>query len=306
MPIKSVYKDFAVYTIQSSDGKTRMSFVPEKGGVGSSLIMPYNGKERELLFQHDHFWLRKQQRIPGGWPFLFPVCARLERNGVAGDYLYDGHVYNMNIHGFSSRMPWQVVDEDKLDQITLVLIDTKETRAIYPFSFRVELIYKIANSKLICLQRYTNTGDNLMPYYAGFHPYFTTPELGQGKEQVMLDYHPKRHFQYNERTSDLIGEQPLFPIPIPVTSPLVHEQLVLLGENKQITLVYPDGLAIKFQADGVEDENLFPYVQTYSPPDQPFVCVEPWMSFPNALNTVQGVRCLKPQQSESGILTLWV
>jgi len=66
MATKTTHNGLDIYTIQSSDGKTRMSFVPEKGGAGSSLIVMHNGKERELLFIHDHFWDLKSKHLPGG------------------------------------------------------------------------------------------------------------------------------------------------------------------------------------------------------------------------------------------------
>ena len=59
---------------------------------------------------------------------------------------------------------------------------------MYPFSFKVQLIYKVTNGKLTCEQTYTNTDDKTMLYYAGFHPYFLTPKPGKGKEKVMLNF----------------------------------------------------------------------------------------------------------------------
>jgi len=306
MATKTLNHNLEVYTIKSSDGKTQMSFVPAKGAAGNSFVVQHAGKERELLFIHDHFWDLNSPHLPGGWPFLFPICARIERDRVAGNYLYDGHLYNMPIHGIAAYFAWQVTDASKPDSITLQLTDTPKSRAQYPFSFKIELTYIITANQLICKQKYTNTGDKPLPYYAGFHPYFLTPQPGQGKEKVILDYQPVRHFQYNVRMTDLIGEQPLFKTPIAVTSPEIHEQLVLLGENKLLTLIYPDGLKMKMQVLGTSDKDLFSYAQVYSPDDQPFVCVEPWMSFPNALNTVSGVRWLKPQQCDEAELSLMV
>ena len=67
----------------------------------------------------------------------------------------------------------------------------------------------------------------------------------------------------------------------------------------------PDGTTIHMIAEGVEDKDMFPYVQLYTVEDQPFFCVEPWMGFPNALNTVAGSRWLEPGRSEKGVLKIW-
>ena len=297
--------DFTVYTIISADGGTQASFVPEKGGVGSSIIMPFGNNKRELLFQHTHFWERNNPHIPGGWPFLFPVCARLERNNVAGDYLYDGKLYNLPIHGFAPYLPWEASSHTN-DTLTMKLCATPQTLAMYPFDFCVELIYKVANKMLTCEQRYTNNGEKPLPYYAGFHPYFLTPPAANGKEKVRIDFKATRHFKCNEKLTDLIGDQELLKLPASVADSKINEQLSLLGKDKTVTLAYPDGLKINLEAAGIEDPNLFSYLQLYTQPQEPFICIEPWMGFPNALNTIQGVRWLKPNQSEHGILKLWL
>src|SRR5205814_7659569 len=128
------------------------------------------------------------------------------------------------------------------------------------------------------------------PYYAGFHPYFLTPEPGVGKQQVILNFHPQRRLRYNQRLTEIVGEQPLFTVPISVANPEIHEQLLQLGEDKEINLSYPGRDIIRMAAQGVEDPDLFSYLQIYTPQDQPFVCVEPWMAPPNALNSATGVR----------------
>jgi len=301
---KTIINGFEVYTIESADQKTRASFVPEKGGVGSSIVMPHNGKARELLFQHSHFWERNNPHLPGGWPFLFPVCARLERDNVAGDYLYDGHLYNLPIHGFAPYLPWEV-SQHASDSLTLKLEANAQTLAQYPFDFCVELTYKISNALLLCEQSYTNRGDRPMPYYAGFHPYFLTPPPQQGKEKVMVNFSAIRHLRCNDKLTNVIGEQELLPTPASVANPKINEQLSILGEDKVITLAYPDGFKLNLEIMGIGEPDLFNYLQMYTQATEPFICVEPWMSFPNALNCVQGVRWLRPKQTERGVLKLW-
>lgn len=293
-----------VYSIVAMDGSVRASFIPARGGIGSSLVFCHKNSEQELLFQHDYFWQDSWSDLPGAWPFLFPVCARVERNGVLGNYLYDGRVYRMPMHGFAWHMPWQVVSAEKSDEFCMRLSDTAATREVYPFSFAVELLYKVGYGMLVCEQIYTNHSDRPMPYYAGFHPYFLTPQPKQGKEKVMLNFKPQQRFVYNERFTDIVGEQALFKLPISIMQPDVNEQLTKFGENKIVKLHYPDGLTLQMEVEGIENMDLFSYLQLYHMPEKPFFCVEPWMSFPNAINTVSGVRWLPPGQIERAILTL--
>lgn len=296
-------KKLETITISAADGISQMTFVPARGGAASSLILPGKKGPKELLYLHDFFWDETIEDLPGGWPFCFPICARLERQNKRGAYLYDGKIYEMKIHGFSWYEAWSAESIQK-DSVTLVLRDNEKTRQQYPFSFEVKLKYQIANGKLTCEQTYRNLSDQPMPYYAGFHPYFLTPPVNQGKETVKLNYEPKRRFVYNKDLTDLVGETHLFKLPTVVTSPEINEQLTQIGKNKTIFLEYPDGDVIQMTAKGVEDPDLFPYVQLYTMPEKPFICIEPWMAFPNAMNTVSGVRWLAPGASEQGILTL--
>ena len=201
MASKEMQHGYEVWTIGSPDGGTRASFVPEKGGTGSSLIV----RGRELLFLHDYFQDRQTERIPGGWPFLFPICGRLERGGEAGRYLLDGRTYRLPSHGFGPRMPWQVIESERADTLVMKLAYSEETLVAYPFRFEVTLAYRVEDGVLVCEQAYRNCGGVPMPYYAGFHPYFLTPEPGAGKESVVLDFSPTGAFRYNERFTDLVG-----------------------------------------------------------------------------------------------------
>lgn len=305
MADKKTIHDTLTYTIHSDDMSTSMTILPSRGGFGSSIIMPTKNGPREMLHQHDFFWDKEWHDFPGGWPFLFPVCARIGRDNTKGVYLYDGKQYHLNIHGFGWQSSWEVVDEAD-DSLAIRLQASEQTMQVYPFNFEVILRYHVKQGQVSCHQMYTNRGNNRMPYYAGFHPYLRTPEAGAGKEKVLLNYKPIRRFKYNEAMTDIIGEQPVFKLPTSITNPEILEQLTYLGEDKEVRLTLPDGVNIHLCAEGTEDQNLFSYLQLYTIEDQPFFCAEPWMSFPNAINTCEGVRWLEPGQSESGFMKLWV
>lgn len=292
------------YTIHSEDNTTSMTLVPERGGFGSSIIMPTKEGPREMLFLHDFFWEKEWSSFPGGWPFLFPVCARISRDGTKGIYLYDGKQYELDIHGFGWHMSWEVEDEAD-DSLTLRLQANEETLKRYPFHFEIVLRYQVEHGQVSCHQMYTNRGHNRMPYYAGFHPYLSMP-AGDDKAKVTLDFKPIRRFKYNDTLTDIVGEQPIFNLPTSITNPEILEQLSYLGEDKEVRFKLPCGTKIHLCAEGIEDRDLFSYLQLYTMADKPFFCAEHWMSFPNALNTCEGVRWLEPGASESGFMKLWV
>ncbi len=304
MPVKSKKNGFEVWTISAPEAGSSASFIPAKGGIGSSLVMPGPGGPRELLFQHDFFWEPQTEKTPGGWPFLFPICGRLERDGQMEAYAFEGKSYRMPIHGFGQWMEWQVVESGK-NKLTMLLRDTAATREVYPFQFEVKLSYGLGKDGLVCEQTYSNHSAVPLPYYAGFHPYFLTPWPGHEKAKVRLDFRPVRALGYNAKLTAIVQERALPRLPISVASPDLNEQLTQVGTDRETRLIYPDGFTVHMKAEGAEHPDLFPYVQLYTMKDKPFFCVEPWMGVPNALNSETGVRWIQPGHSEYGILRLW-
>jgi galactose mutarotase-like enzyme len=294
-----------VYTIRAEDGSAEAEVIPAFGAIVSSLRLPWQGALREVLFQHPFFWDAQSERTRGGYPFLFPVCGRLERDGVAGGYLYDAHVYQMKNHGFSMRMPWTVAGADA-SSVTVELRDTAETRLQYPFGFKVTLRFALQRGAFVIEQSYVNTGAVSMPYYAGFHPYYLTPPPGTGKERVRLSYAARSQLRYNARLTDVTGREAPPVLPQNITAPELNERLTEVAPGTDVELIYPDGMVLHTLAEGVEDPDLFPFVQLYTMDDRPFFCVEPWMGFPNALNTAKGCRWLAPGQGERGCLKVWI
>lgn len=292
---------YQVREIVSEDGSVRAAIVPELGAIVSSLR--FNG--REILFQHDFFWDADSEKTRGGVPLLFPICGRLERNGVQNRWVWNRHIYSMPIHGFAMRMPWRVLEEhSSAHELAVELRDTEGTRAQYPFEFRLSMRMSALQSEFVVRLECENTGQAPMPYYAGFHPYFLTPQPGRGKEQTLLHLKPLRRVLYNATLTDVIGEAEPPAFPVSVADPAINEMLALVGSEEEALLEMPDKSCLCIKAFGEEIPDLFPYIQLYTMPEKPFFCVEPWMSYPNAMNTVDGPRWLGPGCSESGIFRI--
>lgn len=292
-------KDFVVYNIKANDNVSCASFVPELGGVVSSLQLPGVDGERELLHQHDFFWQCDNDDLAGGMPFLFPVCARLSRNNQDGVYSYQGQHYKLPIHGFSWQLPWDVVEHGD-DFIVMQLESNASTLKQYPFDFCIQLRYEIRNGQLFCYQSYENRSGEAMPYYAGFHPYFSAAS----KDNIEIDYEPIERWQYNSALTDLVGRKANFSLPTKLANPDLNEQLTKVGENKTVNMIYENSDILQVEAQGLEDHDLFPFIQLYTIVDKNFFCIEPWMGYPNAMNAVKGVRWLQPNQQEHGLLRI--
>lgn len=292
--------DLPIYTIQSASGQTRMQFMPQLGGLGTSLIVTVHGIERELLYFPEHWSPENHVKMCGGFPFIFPICGRLRRGDMTGCYLYHHKIYKMPIHGFAHRLPWQVTCHQQ-DRIVMSLTENEMTLKEYPFAFKVQLDYEMTENQLICRHIYHNTGDTVLPYYGGFHPYFLLPD---SKDRVQLAYFPQSRLLYNSDLTDIVGETAIINTPCPVSTPLLNESLVRLTQNKNVRLNFADQTGLTMQVRGETDPDLYSYIQLYHIPAEPFLCIEPWMSHPNAMNTLDAARSLQPGAREHAILKL--
>ena len=292
MAQEHVQEGCRVFSIVSSDGATRAEIVPELGGIVASLRL--DGLA-EALFRYPWFWDRATEELRGGLPPLFPVCGRLLQDGVRGQYRVGDRPYVLPIHGFAMRHPWEVVDAARPDALRLRLTDNAATRAIYPFAFELDLLYSVSAAGLSCRLAVRNAGNAPMPYYAGFHPYFLTPPPGAGKEQTLFAARPVNRHLYNSTKTEIVADTRPPEFPMSIADVDVNELLLELGDDRDTTLRFPDGVVLRQSASPA-----FRFRQFYTLPDQPFFCDEPWQAPPGSLNRPGAARVLAPGQTETG------
>ena len=173
---------FKVYRIRAAAGGGEAAIVPDLGAVVSSLRLPGPGGLREVLFRHPHFWDPAAERTRGGIPFLFPICGRLERNGQSGAYLFDGHVYEMKIHGFAMRGPWEVVKADG-SSLTVRLTDSPASLRQFPFSFRITLVFRFEGGLSSSIRRTRIPGSSHFPFMQVSIPIFSRQSPGPARRR---------------------------------------------------------------------------------------------------------------------------
>lgn len=286
-------------TLTHPDSGANCTFLPERGGLLSSIQLPGGDGLRELLFLEKAF-NDDPASLPGGWPFCFPICGRLSRDGEEGVYVYAGEQYRMDIHGFAWQLPWKLVQQSPM-QLTLQLTSSDTTRAQYPFDFVLQLHYQLGANQLAVAMTLKNTGTDRMPYYAGFHPYLAVSSADKASTTLMMpsDY----RYRYNASLTDVVARQPALPFPVSVADPDINEQLNHIAGENCCTLNYSNGDCLTMTVRGT-DACRFDFVQLYTREHEPFICVEPWMSHPNALNTVGACRYLAPDEQDHADMSL--
>lgn len=207
----------------------------------------------------------------GRSPVLFPIVGKAPDDTL----LIDGKAYSMAQHGFARRREFSLAAAtETFCRYTLEATD--ETRASYPFDFRLSVEHSLDGATLTVVAEVENRGPDPMPFGCGFHPAFLWPlPGGEGKPHVVtLDNGAEPERQPLE--AGLLS-------PAREASPFDNGRLVLAqGQFENDALVFPEdaGLGLTYAAEGgpalkFHFENL-PNLALWTKPGAPFLCIEPW------------------------------
>lgn len=151
--------------------------VDSQGAQLKSLAL--NGAE--YLWQRDPRWWAKTS------PVLFPLV------GAPGHEVLQSAAGPCRVpkHGFARDYEHKLAGvSDDGASVTYELVDTPETRAKYPYAFKLTMTYALTGpATLTQTFRVENTGDAPMPYSIGGHPAFNVPAPGGAEAgEVFEDY----------------------------------------------------------------------------------------------------------------------
>jgi len=119
---------------------------------------------REVIWRADPAWWGSSA------PILFPIVGGL--NGDA--YRVAGQSFSLPRHGFARRRRFDLV-EAAVDRAVFRLEADSQTLAVYPFDFRLDIVFRIAEDALRLCAILENRGPGPMPAGFGFHPAFNWP-----------------------------------------------------------------------------------------------------------------------------------
>ena len=229
-------------------------------------LLAWHVAHRNLLWKMDPaIWPRTS-------PILFPIVGRA-RNG---ELSIDGRNYPMGIHGFAAASRFVPVSQSQ-DQVCLRLTDDAVTRASFPYSFQLDVTYRLESRQLGVAFTVTNTGDAPLPYALGWHPGFAWPfSAGRRCDYAIAFERPERP-EVPVITADglfSLGRRqiPLGGCDLPLSESLMaNEALCFLeAHSRSLRFVAPDGAAIRME---LQD---FPHIALWSRPEAPFLCIEAW------------------------------
>jgi galactose mutarotase-like enzyme len=254
-----------LHTLASPDLRVTVS------PIGAELQSVTDAGGRDWLWDGDARWWT------GRAPILFPSVGVSAGNVIR----FDGKEYPLRKHGFARRRPFAAVASSETS-VTFRLESDEETRAAYPFPFRLDITHSLDGTTLETVAEVSNLGDVPMPAGFGFHPALRWPLPGTGTQSR---YEHIIRFDADEPGPlREISPDGLF-LPAPRATP-VHDNEIQLHDDlfTHDALVWdgPNSRGLYFGvADGPSvrvDFPDMPRLGIWTKPGAGYVCIEPWHS----------------------------
>lgn len=227
----------------------------------------------------EYIWQTEEGHWQRQAPWLFPICGGL----CEGRYVYRGKTYEMQKHGFARTSVFQAGEANETS-VAMTLTDSAETRAVYPFAFRLTVVYELSGDRLRCTVRIVNPGEDELIAGIGAHPGFRVPLSGDGRfDDWTLVFENECSPDEMTLSDDHLwsGERRPFPLEegrrLPLSRSLFSlDARFLSGTGGAVTLRSDRSLrSVTVRYGG------FPYVGFWSEPtDAGFLCIEPWQGLP--------------------------
>lgn len=271
---------------------------------GAELKSVFNkSNQEELLWQaNPEFWGKSS-------PVLFPIVGNL-KDGV---YIYQGKEYKLPRHGFARDYTFKL-DEASESQLIFSLEASPGTLQLYPFLFKLQIIYTLKNNSLQVKYKVENLSDDKTMYFSlGAHPAFKVGVKADDFSDYSLLFNKDNELKANNLKEGLLTAQQhdvfLYDQKLKLDYKLFeNDALVLLDmESDKLTLLDSDDknmLTFEF-------EN-FPYFGLWTVKDSGFICLEPWAgvadfdSHDQQLENKTGINTLQPNENWSASWTICI
>ncbi len=233
----------------------------------------------------------------GGIPILFPWPGR-----VAGArFTFKNREFRLPIndaahgnaiHGFASEHAFRVTRRGPY--FVTAILDSSEypnLSSIWPWPFVLEIDYQVGNG-LRLKARIINTGDSVMPFGFGAHPYFHAPLDPKGSRDAMLiELDADARWPLDANMIPTGEAEPLsgkydFRKPRAIGADTYDDAFRMAPISKddrdapRARLIDPSlKLALEVRADSVFEDFV-----VYAPPGNPVVALEPYTCAPDAFN----------------------
>ncbi|EAC9532266.1 aldose 1-epimerase family protein [Listeria monocytogenes] len=248
----------------------------------------------EYLWNADSkFWGRHS-------PVLFPTVGRL----VDDTYLVDGKQYHLGQHGFARDRDFQVIEQTE-NTVRFELDADEDSLAIYPYKFKLSIIYTIEKNTVAVSYEVENTDNKRIYFSIGAHPAFHLPLTdGTTFEDYYLDFVTEENLEtlclegpYRSGEIKKIIDEPARYLPL--SYDLFKNDALIFEALKQKEMTIKSDKTPHFVKVSFPE---FPFVGVWTAkPGTPFLCIEPWYGIADGagesveLRDKAGIEHLEPE-----------
>ncbi|EBF5182399.1 aldose 1-epimerase family protein [Listeria monocytogenes] len=248
----------------------------------------------EYLWNADSkFWGRHS-------PVLFPTVGRL----VDDTYLVDGKQYHLGQHGFARDRDFQVIEQTE-NTVRFELDADEDSLAIYPYKFKLSIIYTIEKNTIAVSYEVENTDNKRIYFSIGAHPAFHLPLTdGTTFEDYYLDFGTEENLEtlclegpYRSGEIKKIIDEPARYLPL--SYDLFKNDALIFEALKQKEMTIKSDKTPHFVKVSFPE---FPFVGVWTAkPGTPFLCIEPWYGIADGagesveLRDKAGIEHLEPE-----------
>ncbi|AZI24758.1 aldose 1-epimerase family protein [Pedobacter sp. G11] len=234
-------------------------------------------KETEI----EYLWNANPKYWAKHSPVLFPIVGSLKDD----HFKYKGKSYELPRHGFARDHVFEIEKTSSAEAV-FTLTQSDETLKVYPFHFKLKLIYKLIDRKLNLTYEVINTGNETLLFSIGAHPAFAVPNTpNTNYEDYYLAFNTDERLTYWKLEDGLVANE--------------TGNIELDGHklNLKHELFYNDALVFKnMQSSCISllnnknDYGLhfhfedFPFFGIWAAKDAPFICLEPWCGVADGVN----------------------
>lgn len=265
--------------------------------LGAELTSLTDGSGAEYMTDADPaFWA-------GHAPILFPIVGSLA-NDI---YRLGDQAFHLPRHGLARRAVFDVLAVEE-DFAVFGLSDSAQTRAIYPFAFRLAMAFRVIDATLHMAATVTNADDHAMPFSFGFHPAFAWPLPGgaaKSAHRILFGQDEPALIRRVDKADGLL-------LPEKQATPVVGRDLALSESLFEQDAVIWDEMASRSLSYGAEGGAWLditypdtPFLGLWQVPGAHYLCIEPWaghadpQGFDGDFTQKPGIVTLEPGQSRS-------
>ena len=239
---------------------------------GAEPISIRHDEAGEMLWQAGPAW-------PKHAPVLFPIVGELPDDA----FTHGGRTYSLGRHGFARDLDFTWM-ETANDACTLLLADSEETRAKFPFRFELAIRYAIVDDSLVVTYTVGNPGTETLPASLGAHPAFRWPLAdGVAKLAHTLTFAQDEPEAIRRLDANLLDPRqfatPIKGRELALDPWLFDADAIVMDRVRSTSVIYtaPGAPSVEIAWEGFEQLGL------WSKRGGDFVCIEPWYGYASPL-----------------------